>query len=263
MAEGLRGFGVAGEYPLATILAAASRAEAAGYATFWLSQPPDRDSLVTLARVYKVTEALSLGIGAIPLTARPAEEIANGVRKERLPTRRLRLGVGSGIGPGALIRLREGVSALRALLDVEIVIAPLGPRMCQLAGEIGDSVLLNWLTPAYARQSAAWVREGAALAGREPPLLRAYVRCALGSGARARLEREGARYAAFPHYAAHFSRQGVLPIQTALATADVRDLQEGLDAFASILDEVIARAITADDSVTETLELLDATAPGR
>lgn len=263
MARGQRGFGVAGEYPLATILAAAPRVEAAGYATFWLSQPPDHDSLVTLSRVREVTEVLPLGIGAIPLTARPAPEIVDGIRRVNLPPRRLRLGVGSGIGPRALSRLREGVSTLRALLDMEIVIAPLGPRMCQLAGEVGDSVLLNWLTPDHARQSTAWVREGAARVGRKPPPLRAYVRCALGSGARARLEWEAARYAAFPHYAAHFARQGVLPVQTALASDDGRDLQEGLDAFASILDEVIVRAITASDSIAETLELLHATAPGR
>ena len=75
------------------------------------------------------------------------------------------------------------MAALRAELSTRIVVAALGPKMCRLAGEVADGVLLNWLTPEYARQSADIVREGAAAARRPAPTIYAYVRLALGAAA--------------------------------------------------------------------------------
>ena len=63
----------------------------------------------------------------------------------------------------------DGVAHLRANMQTRIVVAALGPKMCQLAGEVADGVLFNWLTPEHARLSAGWVREGAKVAGRTPP----------------------------------------------------------------------------------------------
>src|SRR5262249_18387275 len=142
--------------------------------------------------------------------------IAEGVKGAGLPADRLLLGVGSP-NPSALARVRAGVAALRAALPARMVVAALGPQMCRLAGELADGVLLNWLTPDHARQSAEWVRAGAAAAHRSAPRLFGYVRFALGPGAVARVEAEGARYTAIPAYAAHFQRMGVAPVETAVA----------------------------------------------
>ncbi|HET7035563.1 MAG TPA: LLM class flavin-dependent oxidoreductase, partial [Thermomicrobiaceae bacterium] len=207
-----RGFGVAGEYPQETIHVAARAAAHAGFRSFWLSQPPERDSLVTLAEVARLTETIELGIGAIPLTLRPAQGIAEAVVQLELPLARLRLGIGSGTEPGALDRVRQGVLLLKEQLDVHVAVAPLGPKMCRVAGEVADSVLLNWLVPAFARTSIEWVRAGAQAAGRRPPPVCTYVRCALGQASLPRLRQECDRYGSFPHYAAHFRRQGVEPL---------------------------------------------------
>ena len=261
LVETAYGFGLAGEFPLATIEAAAMAAERAGYHTFWLSQPARGDSLSTLARIARRTSTLMLGVGAIPLTLQSADEIVRRVGDLAVPLERLRLGVGSGTGDGALARLRDGVQTLRERLDIEIVVAPLGPKMCRLAGEVADTVLLNWLTPAYATTSNGWIEKGAAASGRNMPTVCAYVRCALGRASTARLDAECARYAAFPHYAAHFRRQGVAPVETTILATIATEIQERLASYTAVLDHVVVRAITPDDAIEDVLTLLEAAKP--
>lgn len=256
-----RGFGVAGEYPLETTRAAVQAAEEAGYQSFWLSQPPERDSLVTLSSLDRLTHAIELGIGAIPFTLRSSQSIADAVRDLRLPLARLRLGVGSGIGPGALDRVRDGVGELKRQLDVHVVVAPLGPKMCRVAGEVGDSVLLNWLTPAFARRSVEWIQEGAVAANRPTPLTCTYVRCGLGVAALPRMQEESNRYGAFPHYAAHFRRQGVEPIQTTILARSADDLQTRIAEYEAVLDQVIVRSVTPHNAIDEVLMLIDSARP--
>ncbi|MFN8558390.1 MAG: LLM class flavin-dependent oxidoreductase [Dehalococcoidia bacterium] len=52
--------------------------------------------------------------------------------------------------------------------NVPVFVAALGPRMCRLAGELADGVMLNWATPAYVAEALANVRLGAERAGRDP-----------------------------------------------------------------------------------------------
>jgi alkanesulfonate monooxygenase SsuD/methylene tetrahydromethanopterin reductase-like flavin-dependent oxidoreductase (luciferase family) len=47
-----------------------------------------------------------------------------------------------------------------------IYLAALGPRMCELAGEVADGVLLNWLPPSAVPVSMRHVEAGARRAGR-------------------------------------------------------------------------------------------------
>ena len=206
---------------------------------------------------------MQLGVGAIPFTSLAPQEISQQVIQLSLPLDRLRLGVGSGTGRGSIERLRRGVETLRQLVDVEIVVAPLGPKMCTLAGEIADTVLLNWLTPAYAGTSVEWIREGASTAGRDAPIVASYVRCALGESSRPQLEAECERYGSFPHYAAHFSRQGVQAMETTILARSAAELQERLQAYEHALDHVIVRAITPTDVPSELLALVDAAQPCR
>lgn len=259
-----RGFGLAGETSLPSILAAAPVAESAGYGSFWLSQPATGSTLATLRRVAEATRTIRLGVGAIPLTSMSAGEIANAVETLSLPRERLRLGIGSGIGPGSLNRLRRGIQELRQLCEAEIAVAPLGPKMCALAGELADTVLLNWLTPEYARQSRGWIRTGAAAASRPEPIVAAYVRCTIDANAGRRLRAECDRYGSFPHYAAHFARQGVDPIQTTIRARDRDELQENLERYHQVLDHVVVRAIAADDRPADGIMwLVEAAAPQR
>jgi alkanesulfonate monooxygenase SsuD/methylene tetrahydromethanopterin reductase-like flavin-dependent oxidoreductase (luciferase family) len=239
---------------------AAREAEARGYTSFWVNHPGSTDGLGSLAVAARETRRLDLGIGVIPLHTRPAEDIVAGVRTHALPLARLLLGVGSP-NPRSLGRVRAGVAALRSGLSTRVIVAALGPKMCQLAGEVADGVLFNWLTAEYARRAAEWVRAGAAAAGRQPPKLCAYVRLALGSAAVDRLNDEGARYAAIPAYAAHFARMGTKPVETAIAAQSAEAIPPAIAAWQGAVDEVVLRAVTARDTVEETLALVRAAKP--
>jgi alkanesulfonate monooxygenase SsuD/methylene tetrahydromethanopterin reductase-like flavin-dependent oxidoreductase (luciferase family) len=133
--------------------------------------------------------------------------------------------------------------------------------MCRLAGAEADGVLFNWLTPEFAQKSIEWVREGAEEQGRPLPRLMAYVRVALGSEARSRLQGEAERYETIPQYAAHFRRMGVPARDTAIAGETPEDLQRGLAEWDGVVDEVVVRSITARDEATDVLQLLEAAAP--
>lgn len=252
-----RGFALAAGVAPEVIRACAREAEALGYASFWVNHPGPVDGLAALAVAARETRHIELGVGVVPLHTRGPESIAEGVRAGDLPLDRLLLGVGSP-NPGALARVRQGVADLRARLGARVVVAALGPKMCHLAGEIADGVLFNWLTPAHARVSAEWVRAGAAAAGRRPPKLFAYVRVALGPAAGDRLAQEADRYAAIPAYAAHFARMGVKPVDTAIAVTDPGALPGALERWQGAVDEIVLRAITARDTVEETLALVRA-----
>jgi alkanesulfonate monooxygenase SsuD/methylene tetrahydromethanopterin reductase-like flavin-dependent oxidoreductase (luciferase family) len=255
-----RGFALfAGTTP-ENIRATAREAEALGYSSFWVNHPGATDGLVALATAARDTRGIALGIGVIPLHTRGPASIVEGVRTQALPLDRLLLGVGSP-NPASLARVRAGVGDLRSALTTRLVVAALGPKMCRLAGEIADGVLFNWLTPEHARVSAEWVREGAKAAGRPTPLLCAYVRVAVGPAAMDRLEEEGTRYAAIPAYGAHFQRMGVKPAETSVAAQRADEVGPALARWQAVLDEVVVRAITAQDTLEENLALVRAAKP--
>ena len=256
-AETAKGFAVFAGVSPEIIRASAREAEVRGFGSFWVNHPGSVDGLASLAQAAAETRRLDLGVGVIPLHTRGPESIAEGVRQQSLPAPRLLLGVGSP-NPQSLARVREGVAALRRSLSARLIVAALGPRMCELAGEVADGVLFNWLTPEYARRSAELVAKGAKAAGRPVPRTYAYVRVALGAAATGRLHDEGGRYAAIPAYGAHFERMGVKPVDTAIAAASPPAIATALAAWRGAVDEVVLRAIVAKDTVDDHLTLLRA-----
>jgi alkanesulfonate monooxygenase SsuD/methylene tetrahydromethanopterin reductase-like flavin-dependent oxidoreductase (luciferase family) len=130
--------------------------------------------------------------------------------------------------------------------------------MCELGAQVADSVLLNWLDPTYARQSAEQIREAALVAGRKPPRVYAYVRTAFGEGSRARLEREAATYSANQNYAAHFRRMGTTAVNAAISAETEAELAEKLIPWTDAVDEVIIRALPGEDAERATLTILNA-----
>ncbi len=253
-----RGFALFAATAPAVIRASAREAEALGFTSFWVNHPGATDGLAALGVAAAETRRIDLGVGVIPLHTRGPASIAEGARA--LPLDRLLLGVGSP-NPDALTRVRAGVAELRAALKTRIVVAALGPKMCRLAGEVADGVLFNWLTPEYARRSVELVREGAAAAGRQPPKMMGYLRVAIGAAAAAKLREEGARYAAIPAYGANFQRMGVDPADTGIAAATADAVGPALAKWQGVLDELVIRAITAQDTVDEHLALVRAAKP--
>lgn len=256
------GFGVAGALAPAIVAELARAAEGAGYRTFWVNDTPGGDGLAALAAAAATTRSIRLGVGVIPLDRQPADRIAARLTELGLPVERLTIGVGSGGAPGGPDRVRDGVETLRGLTAAAITVGALGPRMCRLAGEVADGVLLNWLIPDYVRVSAGLAAEAARTAGRSRPRIDGYVRVALGGPARDRLRMEGDRYGAIPAYAAHFARMGVPPLATAVAADDPAEIRSALAPFAAALDETVVRAIVGEETEAAYRALLDATAPG-
>jgi alkanesulfonate monooxygenase SsuD/methylene tetrahydromethanopterin reductase-like flavin-dependent oxidoreductase (luciferase family) len=255
-----RGVAVYAGVPADVIRATARETEALGYQSFWVNHPPTTDGLAALAEAGRETLRVDLGVGVVPLQNRGPKRIIDGVRTNALPLERLLLGIGAA-NPGALRRMREAVAELRASLSCRVYAAALGPKMCRLAGELFDGVLLNWLTPAHAHRSMEWVRAGAAEARRPAPRLAAYVRVAIGPVARERLEGEAKRYGAIPAYAANFKRMGVDPMETCVAVDDPRAVPAALAAWDGVIDDVVVRVLPAADTVDDHLTVVRAARP--
>jgi len=131
--------------------------------------------------------------------------------------------------------------------------------MCRLGGEVADGLLLSWLTPDAAGETAELVREAATGAGRPTPALATYLRAALPAGEE-RLTQEAERYAGYPAYAAHFARIGVPAIGTTLFGTGP-EIRRQLAGFEGILDQVVVRAIAAEETFEAYLDLVKACAP--
>jgi alkanesulfonate monooxygenase SsuD/methylene tetrahydromethanopterin reductase-like flavin-dependent oxidoreductase (luciferase family) len=207
------------------------------------------------------TTAVKVGVGVIPLDKRPPATVDHDVESHALPLGRLLLGVGSGGGRDALARVRSGVAELKRETTAAVVVGALGPRMAELAGEVADGVLLNWMTADYLGRAGALVRDAARGAGRPAPMVMAYVRCGLAPGADARLEREIANYDDVSYFQEHLVRMGATARETCVMETDADGLQAGIARFEAVLDETIVRAITATDSLDDLQQLLRACAP--
>ena len=255
-----QGFALFAGIPADVIKATAREAEALGYSSFWVNHPGPVDGLAALGAAARETRRVALGIGVIPLNTRGPQSIVEGVRANTLPLDRLLLGVGSP-NPGALGRVRTGVAELRAALATKVIVAALGPKMCELAGEVADGVLFNFVTPDHARASAELVRAGARKAGRPVPALYSYVRVALGAASRPRLQDEADRYGKIPAYADNFARMGVKPIDTTIMAETPEALRAAIARWNGVVDELVLRAITPSDTVDETLALVRAAKP--
>jgi len=158
---------------------------------------------VSLAAIAGATSHLRLGTGVTnPYTRSPALTAAAIATVDELSGGRTRLGLGAGAGLGAygierrrpVVALRETTEIVRlltsnrtasyhgelfslestqldfpAIRQVPVYIAGRGPRILQLAGEIGDGVIIGGFADAagidYARRM---VGDGLARSGREP-----------------------------------------------------------------------------------------------
>lgn len=269
MAGSKRGFGVAAAVAPEVIRGAAQLAESLGYHSFWVNDNDQGDGLEGLAQAASVTSTIKLGVGVIALSRKPAEEIIKHLRQldgsqgeVRLPLDRLWLGVGSGAGgQGALERVRNGLDTLNREANTTVFISALGPRMSRLAGEAAAGVLFNWLTPEFAGDATGWVRQGAERAGRPVPVLASYVRVSLGAEGAQRMAKEAARYNSVPSYGDHFRRMAIEPVTAGTLGETADDIRTALDRWEGLLDEIVVRSITPNDTLEETLELVRAGAP--
>jgi alkanesulfonate monooxygenase SsuD/methylene tetrahydromethanopterin reductase-like flavin-dependent oxidoreductase (luciferase family) len=236
--------------------------EALGYAELWANDTRRGSGPDTLAVAGARTRELRFGIGVMALSERGPRRIAGELAAAGaagLPLERTTVGVGSGASR-SLALVRAGVEELRSLLPGQrIAVAAVGPRMCALAGEIADTVLLNWSLPAHLAEQRRWTSEAAERAGRPAPRLTAYVRVAVGDRADERLRAEMGRYAGHsPAYRALFADQSG-PI--GVAATDAAALRAALLPYRALLDCCVVRALPDGDAVADWLQVAEAAAP--
>lgn len=225
-------------------------AEAAGFHALWVNDTPGSDALEVLAAAARETNRLVLATGVLPVDRRAPRDILDRIADLGLPADRLVLGIGSGqLRAGAVDRVTDAATVLRAGTAARVVVGALGPRMRRAGATASDGVLLSWLTPGIA---AAQAREAHALARETHVAL--YVRTATDPRAMPALDDEVRRYAGYPAYAANFARLGVPAADTVIRPADVR---ERIAAYRVAADEVVLRAITPTGTADEHLRFID------
>jgi len=192
--------------PLAEFPAIAREAESRGYRTAWVGEASGAEAIVLSTLIATHTATIGIANGVIPVQTRtPIVYGQAAATLAHLAPGRFGLGLGlsSEIIVGqwhglpftpSIQQMREAVQIIRTAAAGErvnfegkfyrlknfrlaipapptpprIYLAALGPRMCELAGEVADGVLLNWIPPSAVGASLAHVEAGARRAGRRP-----------------------------------------------------------------------------------------------
>jgi len=239
----------------------AQRCAELGYDSIWSNDHPGAKGLETLAEFGAAAPDLDLGVAVIALDRQQPVEIAADVERLGLDPSRLWLGVGAGFGTKPLTRMHEALPELRAALPgVRLVLAAMGPKMCELAGEMFDGAFFNWMTPAFAAGAREKVEAGARKAGRDAPPVFGYVRTAVGPDAAERLAKEESFYRDLHDgYRNHFARLGEPEGTVGVAATDAEQAQSQLAAYTA-LDTVVVRGL-ASATVEAMTTVAEASAP--
>ncbi len=252
-----RGFGVAAGLDPQVAAPLAERCAQLGYGSMWSNDHPGALGLETLKVFGDAAPDLDLGVAVMALDRHSPADIAGHIDRLGIDRSRLWLGVGAGFSAKPLTKMRDAISDLRTELDgVRIVLAAMGPKMCQLAGSDYDGVFFNWMTPDFA--SAA--RENVDAGGGSTPPVFGYVRVAVGDDSVARLAKEESFYRDLHDgYRNHFDRLGEPEGTVGVAAADRDSTQVALADYAA-LDVTVVRGL-ASANVEAMTTVAEAAAP--
>src|SRR5438477_4673923 len=193
----------------------AERAEALGYESIWIADTgAGPDAFVVAATAALATRRVRIGTAVVPIYTRALPVLAAGAGScaQLMPGRPFVLGLGvssetivdawGGVPyRRPLTRMRETVGAVRRMLagervafegktvrtrgfrlvspppaPVPIYVGALMPPMLELAGEVADGVVLNFMPVDAVPRMLAHVRAGAERAGRDPATLEVVAR---------------------------------------------------------------------------------------
>jgi probable F420-dependent oxidoreductase len=237
--------------PAAEFVAIARETEARGYHMAWTGEASGYDAITLMAIIASHTERLHVGSAVVPVQTRtPVVLGQSAATLSHVAPGRVALGIGlsSRVIVGdwhglsftpALQQIREAVQIVRLVASgervsfegkfyriknfrltappparpVRVVLAALGPEMLELAGEIADGVVLNWIPPETVPASIAHLETGARKAGRTLAdfEIASFVRTCVTDdavGAREALARDITGYATVDAYASFFRSAG-------------------------------------------------------
>jgi alkanesulfonate monooxygenase SsuD/methylene tetrahydromethanopterin reductase-like flavin-dependent oxidoreductase (luciferase family) len=257
-----RAFGVAAGLDPEVARPLAARCAQLGYSSIWSNDHPGAKGLATLAEFAAAAPGLELGVAVIALDRTPPEQIAEDIEELGIDPAELWLGVGAGFNKKPLTAMRESLPQLRELLPgVKLVLAAMGPKMCELGGSSYDGVFFNWMTPSFAADAREKVEAGAAEAGHATPPVFGYVRTAVGPDAPERLAKEESFYRDLHKgYRDHFDRLAEPEGTVGVAARDSNDAQQQLAAYEGPLDTIVVRGL-ASAKVDPMTALAEAAAP--
>jgi probable F420-dependent oxidoreductase len=248
--------------PLAEFPAIAREAESRGYRTAWVGEASGAEAIVLSTLIATHTTRIGIANGVIPVQTRtPIVYGQAAATLAHLAPGRFGLGLGlsSEIIVGqwhglpftpSIQQMREAVQIIRTAAAGErvnfegkfyrlrnfrlaipapstpprIYLAALGPRMCELGGEVADGVLLNWIPPSAVATSLGHVEAGARRAGRRlaDVDVAVYVRTCVTDergSVRESLARDITGYAIVSVYARFFEECGYAPEVAAVNAA--------------------------------------------
>jgi probable F420-dependent oxidoreductase len=284
--------------PAADFIAAAREAEARGYHTAWLGEVSGYDAIVMSTVIATHTERLHVANGVLPVQTRTPVILGMATASlNHLAPGRFALGLGLSSRTiveqwhgltftPALAQIREAVEIVRKVAGgervthegkhyrvknfrltspplaapVRVYLAALGPEMLELAGEIADGVLLNWIPPEAVPASIEHLKAGARTAGRtlDGFEIASFVRtCVTDDAATARetLARDITGYATVDVYASFFRTAGYADEVAAVGAAWSAGDRSGavkrisprmLDGLGVVGDEAFCRARIAE-----------------
>ena len=257
-------------------------AEQLGYSDGWTYETFAGDAITPIAAAATITERMRLGTAIVPVFTRPPALIAiSAAGLQQLSGGRFILGVG--ISTPTIVeqwmgvpyrlpvtRLRETVGAIRAAFTGQKVTvegktvringfrlaAPLetpppiyigaqGEQMLRVAGEIGDGVIVNYITPETFAKMLAPLHEGARTGGRNPATLDIACRILVAIDSedqvvRDMLRRELTAYVTVPQYNKFFRWLGFEDeARTALAAWTAGDRKQALAAIPDRMVEAL------------------------
>jgi probable F420-dependent oxidoreductase len=237
--------------PAAEFIAVARETEARGYHAAWTGEASGYDAITLMATIASHTERLHVGSAVVPVQTRtPVVLGQSAATLNHLAPGRVMLGIGLSskvivadwhgltFAP-SLQQIREAVQVIRMVASgervnfegtfyrvknfrlavpppakpVRVVLAALGPEMLELAGEIADGVVLNWIPPETVPVSIKHLESGARKAGRSladfeiASFIRTCVTDDQGA-ARETLARDITGYATVDSYASFFRAAG-------------------------------------------------------
>ena len=190
--------------PLPEFPAIVREAESRGYRTAWVGEASGAEAIVLSTLIATHSGRMQIANGVIPVQTRtPVVYGQAAATLAHLAPGRFALGLGLSseiiVGQWHGLRFAPSVQQMREAVQIirmtaagervnfdgtfyrlknfrlaipapatppRIYLAALGPRMCELAGEVADGVLLNWIPPEAVPASVQRVESGAKRAGR-------------------------------------------------------------------------------------------------